>query len=409
MLRVIRQRNFALLWTAGMLSLLGDWAFYTIMPVFVLHRTGSVFLAGSVWAVIALPSVVLGPFAGVFADRWDRRRVLMAGNCVQALAASILALAGNTAGVWFAMSVLLVNASFAALLLPAENALLPSLVSAVDLGPANALNAMNDNLGRVIGPPIGALLYARMGLDAVAVLDAVTFLAAALLVRLVRPPVRQRAAHEGALVSPGSIWSALRAGVEVVMRHRLLGACFLVGGLVAFADGPLAAMIPPFIDTSLGKGAEGVGIFATVRGVAGILGAVVIGRMMARIDERRLLIACTALNGLGFAAIALAGNFLIACVILLIVIGPTHIGLHTTLTTLVQRGSDDAHRGRVFALLGTVTGALFLIGTLGGSAAGASFSPAVVIAGSGLFFVLAAGIAHAVVPRESKAGGRPLL
>jgi hypothetical protein len=122
-----------------------------------------------------------------------------------------------------------------------------------------------------------------------------------------------------------------------------------------------------------------------------------------------LLIACTALNGLGFAAIALAGNFLIACVILLIVIGPTHIGLHTTLTTLVQRGSDDAHRGRVFALLGTVTGALFLIGTLGGSAAGASFSPAVVIAGSGLFFVLAAGIAHAVVPRESKAGGRPLL
>jgi predicted MFS family arabinose efflux permease len=242
-----------------------------------------------------------------------------------------------------------------------------------------------------------------MGLDAVAVLDAVTFLAAAFLVRLVRPPARQHPVHD-APVSPESIWRSMRAGVNVVIRHRLLGACVVIAGLVAFADGPLAAMITPYIDTTLGKGAEGVGIFATVRGVAGILGAVIIGRIVTMIDERRLLIACTAINGLGFALMALSGNFVIACVILLLVIGPTHIGLHTTLTTLVQRGSDDAHRGRVFALLGTVTGALFLIGTLGGSAAGAAYSPTLVIASSGLCFVLIAVIAHAVLPRETRGG-----
>jgi hypothetical protein len=53
MMRVVRQRNVALLWVAGLVSLLGDWAFYTVVPVFVLDETGSVFLAGLVWAVIA--------------------------------------------------------------------------------------------------------------------------------------------------------------------------------------------------------------------------------------------------------------------------------------------------------------------------------------------------------------------
>ena len=83
---------------------------------------------------------------------------------------------------------------------------------------------------------------------------------------------------------------------------------------------------------------------------------------------------------------------------MLVVIGPTHIGLHTTLTTLLQRGGDDAHRGRVFSLLGALTGMLFLIGTLGGSALGAWLSPPAVIAGSGALLVVTAMIALLLLP-----------
>jgi hypothetical protein len=110
----------------------------------------------------------------------------------------------------------------------------------------------------------------------------------------------------------------------------------------------------------------------------------------------RLLAVCAAVNGLGFTAMALAQDFRIACAILLLVIGPAHIGLHTTLTTLLQRGSADAVRGRVFALTGAVTGALFLIGTVGGSAAGTAVSPAATITGSGLL-LFAVGVAAALI------------
>ncbi|MGH2562699.1 MAG: hypothetical protein ACRDJH_26875, partial [Thermomicrobiales bacterium] len=129
-----------------------------------------------------------------------------------------------------------------------------------------------------------------------------------------------------------------------------------------------------------------------------ILGGIVIGQVGQRVREDRLLVVSAALNGLGFAAMALVQDFAVACVILLVVIGPTHIGLHTTLMTLLQRGSEDAYRGRVFALVGAVTGALFLASTVVGSAAGASFSPAAVIVGSGLLFLVAALATLLLVP-----------
>src|SRR4051812_16508739 len=100
MRRVMRQRNVALLWMAGMVSLLGDWAFYTVVPVYVLDETGSVLVAGLVWAVIALPSVVVGPVAGVYVDRWDRRRIMLVGNVAQAAASAILVAGGADLGVW---------------------------------------------------------------------------------------------------------------------------------------------------------------------------------------------------------------------------------------------------------------------------------------------------------------------
>lgn len=401
MMHVVRQRRFTLLWLAGLVSLLGDWAFYIVMPVFVLHETDSVFLAGLVWAVIALPSVVIGPVAGVFVDRWDRRGILLWGNVAQAVTAVILVIGGAGPGIWVAMAVLLVNASIAAVLLPAENALLPSLVPDEDLGPANALNAMNDNLGRIAGPIVGAVVYAQFGIQGVATINAVSFLVAALLVRAVgRDGEYRRSRPERHVTDEGRepVWRSLRAGARIVRHDRLLGTLVLILGLVAFADGPLAGMITPFVDTTLGKGAEGVGTFSAMRGVAGIFGVIVIGQFGHRMREDRLLVASAALNGLGFAAMALVQDFVVACVILLVVIGPTHIGLHTTLTTLVQRGSEDAYRGRVFALVGAVTGALFLIGTVGGSAAGAAVSPEAVIAASGLLFVAVALVALVRVP-----------
>src|SRR4051794_9084427 len=100
MIAVLRQRNFGLLWTAGLLALTGTWAFYTAVPIYVFDRTNSVFISGLVWTLAALPSIVVGPFAGVWVDRWDRRRVMLLCNLAQAVSALALLLVGDMVGVW---------------------------------------------------------------------------------------------------------------------------------------------------------------------------------------------------------------------------------------------------------------------------------------------------------------------
>jgi MFS family permease len=388
MIAVLRQRNFALLWTAGLISLIGDWAFYAAMPIFILDRTGSAFQSGLVWAAIVLPGVFIGPFAGVYVDRWDRRRIMLWGNVVQALAASCLLLVGSSRGVWVAMAVLLVQASLYAIYSPAESALLPTLVADEYLVTANALNSLNDNIGRVCGPLFGALLYAWFGIRGIALGNMISFASSALLVGMVVVTVKARPAVVSDLVEPApeSIWQSLRVGTGVVWHNRMLRALFLIIGLVALADGPLTAMLAPFIRQTLDRSAADFGTFLSFRGIAGILGGLVIAHTARYFREDRLLVACLLFIGIEVAIFAVVQSYVLT-IILMMLAGPAIIGQTAMITTMLQRNSADAFRGRMFSLVGAFWGVISLISIVLGSAATSFFSPAEIMFGSGILYV----------------------
>lgn len=393
MISTLRQRNFALLWSAGLISLIGDWAFYAAMPIFVLDRTGSAALSGLVWAVIVLPGILIGPFAGVYVDRWDRRRIMLWGNLAQVVAASCLLIAGDSRGVWVAMAVLLAQASLYAIYSPAESALLPTLVEDARLTTANALNSLNDNTARIAGPLVGALLYALFGIRGIALGNVLSFAIAAVLVGLVVVPRAQPAA---ALDPTESVLRSLRIGAAVVWRSRTLRPVFVIIGLVALADGPLTAMLAPFIQQTLDRGAEDFGVFLTFRGVAGIVGGIVFAQVARHFRNDRLLVACLLFIGVEVAVFAVVQDFWVM-VGLMMLAGPAIVGQTIVILTLLQRNSDDAVRGRVSSLMTAIWGAISLASIALGSAAATIFSPAQIMFGSGLLYVLG-GIGAAVLP-----------
>ena len=105
MLRVLRSRNFGLLWTAGLISMIGDWVLFVGLPVEIYRRTGSTLATAGMVLASLLPSIVLGSIAGVFVDRWDRRRLMVVINIL--LAVSLLPLmAVDAFGIWVAYAVL---------------------------------------------------------------------------------------------------------------------------------------------------------------------------------------------------------------------------------------------------------------------------------------------------------------
>src|SRR3712207_2880894 len=123
MLAVLRRRNFALVWVAGLISLTGDWLLHVAVPLVVYQMTGSTTATAAAVAARVLPRLVLGSVAGVFVDRWDRRRTMLLANLLLGLCLLPLLLVRSAEWLWLLYLVSLVQSLLAQFLVPAENAL----------------------------------------------------------------------------------------------------------------------------------------------------------------------------------------------------------------------------------------------------------------------------------------------
>ena len=149
---------FRRLWIAGFVSEIGDWVLLVALPVYVYQRTGSAAATATTFVVALLPSLALSPLAGVLADRWDRRRLMLLVSLAQA--ATLLPLL--TGDLVLVNVVTAVQAGLAALFEPAKNALLPTLVPREHLPSAISLNTIVTQSAAVIGPALTLLLDRRL-------------------------------------------------------------------------------------------------------------------------------------------------------------------------------------------------------------------------------------------------------
>lgn len=246
---LLRHRDFMRVWWAGLISWTGNGMLFIALPVYVYGKTGSTLATALSVMAGALPMLLVGQVAGVLVDRWDYRRTLVATNLVLAgVTLAFLAVLG--APWWLVVAVSFVQSSVGQFLGPAENALLPALVPREHLAAAGSLNALNNNLARLLGPAVGGLVVASVGFAGVVVLDALTYVAAALLVAGVRSPGVEREVTAGRpLERLGREW---RAGVRAVRASRLLSLSFAVGLLVGLGEGTVSTLMAPFVSVMLG-------------------------------------------------------------------------------------------------------------------------------------------------------------
>jgi MFS family permease len=360
MLRVLRRRDFALLWVAGLVSVTGDWILNAALPYYVYAQTGStVATAGMVVAELA-PGVVAGTFAGVVVDRWSRKGLLVTSNLAQALTVCAL-LEGSLSLVYVVAAAQSLVASFA---VPAEGALLPTLIADGELVAANALNALNNRLGRLLGAPLGAAFLAAGGLHGVVIADAVSFVGAASLVALVRAPVRRIA-----IEAPSSFLQEWREGLSLVRRDRTLQLIFAVLGLMAFGGTMLDPLQVAWVRDSLGGGASIYAALLWVHAVFGIGGSLLVGHLGDRFSPRVLMGWPSVIAGVSLLIRYDVPSIPLALA-LAAVSGVTSVVGSVGVETLVQRSVRDEQRGRVYGALGANAALLSLAGAaLGGALA----------------------------------------
>ena len=366
MFAILKNRNFTLLWFAGLTSLIGTWMLIAALPFYVYEVTGSA-LATSGWLIASiLPGVLLGPIAGVFVDRWDRRRTMLVVSLVQAAVIPLLFLARSPELIWIVYVVGFIEAALANFFSPAENALLPTLVGEDQLIAANSMNSLNDNLARIIGPAVGGVLLGFLGLNSVVIVDAASYLVAALLIASV--VVEKRAQVEepkpaGSQLSSRAdqVWQEFKMGLNVIRESPLLTGTFLVAGVALFGDSILSAITVVFAQDVMGLDADGFGIILTARGIGGLLGGLLVAQMGQRFSKTQLVSGGLVLSGIAIGLMIIFPTLPVV-VGLMVLAGPALIGWIVSLQTILQQATADAFRGRVFGAFGTISALLMVVG-----------------------------------------------
>jgi MFS family permease len=368
MFTLLRQRNFARLWFGGFISIMGDSVLNVALPFFVYQVSGSTLATAVMVAAELLPRLLFGSIAGVFIDRWDRKKVMVIASLSQSLVILPLFLVHSMETLWIVYVISFVQVSFAIFFGPAENALLPLLVSEEKLIQANSLNAMNNNLARLIGPPLGGALLAVWGLTGVVLFDSLTFLVAGWLIFSITQSGKVALPSQTEAKPEGTSWARFREewseGIEIVRRDRIVTVLFITVVMLNFGGIMIDPLGAAYIIDVVKAGAEMFGLLIAVQAVGGILGGLIAGRVGERMSAARLYGWAEIILGvilvirynIPYLPILFTMTFLVGL--------PAAMGI-AALETLFQRNVPNTHLGRIYGALNTTVGITSLFGVIG--------------------------------------------
>jgi len=359
---LLSRPGFRRLWTSGAVSETGDWLLLIALPVYVLQLTGSTLTTSTVFLLELAGALAASPLAGVLADRWDRRRLLIGASLTQAaLLLPLLAVDGRGT-LWIVYLVTAAQAVLSTANDPVRQALLPAAVGPGELAPAAAQLGIAANLARLVGGALGGLLLQAYGLTGVVLADAGTFVLAALLLTGWSTPGVVRGTDGPA--APGRDWLA---GLAVIRSDGRLAGGVAVGALLSVAQGMFVVLFVVFVLRQLGGEAGEVGLLRGVQAVGGIAGGVVLGAVAGRFAPRTLVAA----GCFGFGAVCLViwnGPAVTTAappyLVLFAVVGVPIAAAMAGLTTVLLGGTPDEFRGRVMSTLVVADASAQAAGTL---------------------------------------------
>jgi len=353
--RALKSRNYRLFFAGQGISLIGTFLQQVALGWYVYRITGSKMLLGTLAFTSQIPSLVCAPFAGALADRWDRKKALIAIqslSCLQALVLAILVTSGN-APVWSLLVLSAVLGALNAFDIPFRQAFVSQMIDDKGmLTNAIALNSALFNGARMVGPSVGGVLVAAVGEGACFFLNAASYLAVVFALAAIVPNPVERSPRR-------KLHKEILEGVRYVARHRPIRDLLLLVSAVGLLGLAYMVLLPVVARDLLHGDARTLGFLMASGGAGSLVSALTLA---ARKSVRGLMsrIAIAALvSGLGVIALSQAGH-LGLCMVFIAVSGFGFVTCAGGANAVIQTLVDNRYRGRVMSLytlafLGTST------------------------------------------------------
>jgi Na+/melibiose symporter-like transporter len=396
-----------LLLGAGLVSLTGDWVLRVGLAYYVYTLTGSTVASAVTLLASFVPQIVLSSLAGVFVDRWNPKRTMVATNLLLAGGLLPLLLVSRPSDVWVVYLVMAWEGIVQQFFAPAEQKTLPLVADPEQRPTVNALFSQNRDASRLLGAALGGALVAAGGLVPVVLVDVASFVIAAALVAGIR--LATAAAGPRLTTSLRRRVSDVRDewidGLRLSGRERVLRTLLVFLAVVSVGEGTMGTLFAPFVRSVLHGTGSAFGLINAAQAVGGIGGGFLAASLGRRLDPVAALGSAAAAFGtidLILFLYPLAWPAVWPAAMLIAGAGIAGAFMLTAAITLLQEHTTDRYRGRVFGALGAVEGLAIAIGTIGAGllARGFGIIPILSIQGAGYIVAGALVLVRLHLPRR---------
>jgi MFS family permease len=377
-------RDFRIMWMGAFTSTTGTWMQMVAESWLVLSLTGSAFYLGLTGFLGELPLILFSLVGGVVADRVERRKMLLGSQYVQMTCAFILTIL--VAFGWVRIQHLLILVfivgtarSFGA---PAYQALIPNLVKRETLANAIALNSIQFNLARVLGPLLAGVALAGVGATLCFALNGVSFLAVIVSLYLIRSSFRPDPTTD-------SVWSGMRKGFSFVKSKGALWQLSVLGFVTTFCGIPLVTLLPIFARDIFHIGSTGYSTMMAVSGAGAVSGALLYAAFSSVSRRGYLTLRVQLVFASSLVLFALSRSLMVSYLILFFA-GICLMTLFASITSLVQLTTTEEMRGRVMSIFMLAFRGGMPVGNLVAGFLASQYSPALTLIVLGIVLSLSA-------------------
>lgn len=364
LLRVLKNRNFLALWIGQIISQFGDRLAQMALIGLYLKQTAGISLSHSVpvmrnlFFFSTLPILLFSPLAGVYVDRWSRKKTLIAADLLRAgLILLIPLLAGYTDGMWSIYGVIFLVFSVTCFFSLAKSAIIPNLVKKRELLAANSLSNITRLIAMIGGVTAGGIIVAWTGTKMSFYLDSVSFLLSGLAILAIR--IKEDPPPEESKGGIGRVAKELVAGLNFIRKKKRVKFVATSLFILMGASGIGYLLVTVFVTKALNLGTIGLSVLATFLGIGMLAGSLIYGHFGEQIEREKVIVGGILVCGV--CAVLLGGSkslFLLSLGVSIIgfIASPIMIAAYT----LTQELTPDRIRGRVFSALEVIINSSFL-------------------------------------------------
>lgn len=396
---VLKNRHFLALWLGQVVSNIGDYFYFLAVPIAVNRLTGSTMAVASSVMSIFLPQLLFGLVAGVFVDRWNRKRTMIVADLLRGLIVLLCLTIQSADQVWVFYVVGFLVSTVSRFFFPARSASIPLIVEKEEWMVANGLSQITQTVALITGSALAGFAIGLWGEQVAFVADSLSYFISAIFILTITVPHRlpSTVGERSGRGQLGAVWQELRAGLSFVKSSRVLAGVLMGLGVIQLGLGAMQVIWVPFFQKFFEIGPEGLGIVDSTQGFGMAVGAMAIGFLAARVKRATTIGAGVAAIGFLITLIGLSPSFVLILG-LSFALGLFLSPVQAALSTVIQLAVPDDKMGRVNSAIGTTGSLAMLISMAVAGAVGDMVNLRLIYVISGTIIALGGGVSFFLIP-----------